>query len=85
MEVLLCPVCSAKHSCIVLGKVFEYSSAEAKFFKDMGIGVHSCTCVAKYSCLVKAKYSCLVLAKYSCRILAKLHRDGTLACTVTVP
>ncbi len=76
----------------MFGKVSLYSSGEAKLFKDMGIGLHSRTCVAKYSCLVLAKYSCLVLAeysclvpvKYSCLVLAKLHRDGTLACTVTV-
>ena len=68
----------------MFGKVFLHSSGEAYFFRDMGIGVHSCTCVAKYSCLVLAKYSCLVLVKYSCLVLAKLHRDGTLACTVTV-
>ena len=76
----------------MFGKVILYSSGEAYFFKDMGVGKHSCTCVSKYSCLVLAKYSCLVLAKYyclvlvkyACLVMAKLHRDGTLACTVTV-
>ena len=63
-------------SCIVFGNVFLYSSGEAFFSKDMGIGVHSCTCVAKYYCLVLAKYSCLVLVKYACLVLAKLHSDG---------
>ena len=58
-------------SCIVFGKVFLYSSGEAYLFKDMGIGVHSCTCVAKYSCLVLVKYSCLVLVKYSCLVMVK--------------
>ena len=58
-------------SCIVFGKVFLYSNGEAYFFKDMGIGVHSCTCVAKYSRLALAKYSCLVLVKYSCLVLVK--------------
>ena len=67
--------CVAKYSCIVVVK---------PFFQDMGIGVHSCTCVAKYSCLVLAKYYCLVLVEYSCLILAKLHRGGTVVCTVTV-
>ena len=55
----------------MFGKVFLYSSGEAYFFKDMGIGVHSCTCVAKYSCLVLVKYSCLVLVKYSCLVMVK--------------
>ena len=53
----------------MFGKVFLYNSGEAQFFKDIGIGVDSCTCVAKYSCLV---------------LYFSLHRDGTLACTVTV-
>ena len=38
-------------------------------FKDMGIGLHSCTYVAMYSCFV---------------LYFSLHRDGILACTVTV-
>ena len=39
---------------IVFGKVFVYSSGEAYFCKDMGIGVHSCTC-GKMVCLALAK------------------------------
>ena len=55
----------------MFGKVFLYSSGEASIFKDMGIGVHSCTYVAKYSCLVLVKFSCLVLVKYSCLVMVK--------------
>ena len=41
-------VCIILDACIVFGKVFLYSSGEAYFSKDIGIGVHSCTCVARY-------------------------------------
>ena len=50
-------------------EVFLYSSGEALFSKDMGIGVDYCTYVAKYSCLV---------------LYFSLHRDGILACLVMV-
>ena len=48
----------------------------------MGIGVHSCTYVAKYSCTVVVKpifykdmgigvHSCTYVAKYSCIVVVK--------------
>ena len=50
----------------MFGKVFLYSSGEAKFFKDMGIGVRSCTSVAKYSCIVVVKPSFLKIWALVC-------------------